>query len=130
MKFWMIFNLKNCFTIILVAILAPLYGQELNCTVQVNAEKVQTSEREVFKDMETAFAQFMSTRKWTNDNFQPQERINCNLIITINSMPSIGSFSASVQIQSARPIYNSNYESILFNFADRNWDFEYGKSVV
>ena len=103
-------------------------GQELNCTVQVNAEQVETSERQVFQDMETTFSQFMSTRKWTNDDFLAQERINCNLIITINSMPSIGSFQATVQVQSARPIYNSNYESILLNFADREWDFEYVQS--
>ncbi|MDH5475558.1 MAG: DUF4835 family protein [Cyclobacteriaceae bacterium] len=124
----MIFNLKNTLSVIALLFSILLYGQELNCKVQVNADQVQTSEREIFKDMETAFSQFMSTRQWTNDVVLPQERINCNLIITINSMPNIGNFSATVQIQSARPIYNSNYESIIFNFADREWDFEYVQS--
>lgn len=124
----MIFNYKNILTVAALLFSMSIYGQELNCNVQINAEQVQTSEREVFKDMETAFTQFMSTRKWTNEVVLPQERINCNLIITINSMPNIGSFSATVQIQSARPIYNSNYESIMFNFADREWDFEYVQS--
>lgn len=103
-------------------------AQELNCNVVVNADQVQTSERGVFKDMETALSQFMSTRKWTNDIFAPEERINCNMIITIDKMPSIGTFSATVQIQAARPIYNTNYESIIFNFADRDWQFEYVES--
>jgi len=100
-------------------------AQELNCNVVVNADQIQTSDRAVFKDMETALSQFMSTRTWTNDVFNPEERVNVNMIITIDKMPSIGTFSATVQIQAARPIYNTNYESIIFNFADRDWQFEY-----
>jgi hypothetical protein len=103
-------------------------GQELNCNVVVNADQIQTSERGVFKDMETSLSQFMSTRKWTSEVFAPEEKINCNMIITIDKMPSIGTFSATVQIQAARPIYNTNYESIIFNFADRDWQFEYVES--
>lgn len=104
-------------------------GQELNCNVIVNADQISTSDRQVFKDMEIAFAQFMNGRKWSGDKFQNQERIKCNLSITIDRMPSIGSFQATVQIQSARPIYNSNYESILLNFADRDWSFKYVQSL-
>lgn len=121
-------NFKRILLIIVSLSSVAAFSQELNCNVQINAEKVQTSERQIFIDMETAFAQFMSTRKWTKDVFLPQERINCNIIITINAMPTIGSFSATVQVQSARPIFNSNYESILLNFADREWDFEYVQS--
>ncbi len=44
-------------------------------------------------------------------------------------MPSIGTFSANAQITVARPIYNSNYETVLLNFADREWDFEYIESL-
>jgi hypothetical protein len=78
--------------------------------------------------METAFFQFLNNRRWTNDVFTNEERINCNLIITIESRPAVGNFTASVQIQSSRPIYNSNYESLIFNFADRDWSFEYTES--
>jgi hypothetical protein len=70
----------------------------------------------------------MSTTKWTNDVFQPAERIHCNINITIESMPSIGSFNATVHIQSARPVYNTNYETLMLNFADRDWQFEYTES--
>ena len=96
--------------------------------VTINADRVQTTERNIFREMEVSFAQFMNNTKWSNDNFQVQEKINCNLNITIESMPSIGSFNATVQVQSARPVYNSNYETILLNFADRDWQFEYTES--
>ena len=103
-------------------------GQELNCKVLVNADQIQTTERAVFKDMENAFAQFLNTRKWTDDVFNNEERIKCNILLNIDKMPSIGSFSATVQIQSARPVFNTNYEGIILNFADRDWQFEYVES--
>jgi hypothetical protein len=51
------------------------------------------------------------------------------MLITITKMPSIGSFTASVQVQSARPVYNTNYSSLVFNFADRDWEYEYIESL-
>jgi hypothetical protein len=44
-------------------------------------------------------------------------------------MPSIGNFEASAQITAARPVFGSNYETVLFNFADREWSFEYIESL-
>ena len=107
----------------------PVVAQELNCNVIVNVgPQVETTERRVFKDMETAFYQFMNGRRWTNDVFTNSEKINCNMIITIESRPTVGNFTASVQIQASRPIFNTNYEALLFNFADRDWQFEYTES--
>lgn len=107
----------------------PLVAQELNCQVVVNDEMAQTSDRQVFRDMEKAFARFMNDRKWTSNEYLPAERINCNLSITIESMPAVGFYNATVQIQSSRPIYSTNYSSLVFNFADRDWQFEYVEST-
>ncbi|MCB0490691.1 MAG: DUF4835 family protein [Cyclobacteriaceae bacterium] len=104
-------------------------AQELNFKVIVNAEQIQTTDRAVFKDMERAFANFLNTRKWTNDSYKNYEKINGTLFLNITKMPSIGNFTANAQITSARPIYNTNYESVLFNFADREWEFEYIESL-
>lgn len=119
-------------SLLLLAILfaaAPLAAQELSCSVTINSTKIQTSDRNVFRDMKTAFEQFMNTRKWTNDNYKPYEKIKCNMLIVINEMPSNGNFTATVQVQSARPVYNTNYSSLVFNFADREWEFEYIESL-
>lgn len=104
-------------------------AQELNFKVIVNAEQIQTTDRAVFKDMERAFANFLNTRKWTNDSYKNYEKINGTLFLNITKMPSIGNFTANAQITSARPVYNTNYESVLFNFADREWEFEYIESL-
>jgi hypothetical protein len=104
-------------------------AQEMNCIVTVNVgPKVQTTDRTVFKDMKNAFQLFMNTRKWTNDTYKINEKIACSILININEMPSIGIFKASVQIQSARPVYNTTYSSLLLNFGDRDWEFEYIES--
>jgi hypothetical protein len=108
---------------------SALHAQELNCTVNINATQIQISDRGIFSDMKQAIEQFMNTRKWTGDAYKQHEKINCNILITITKMPSIGNFNASVQIQSARPIYNSTYSSLVFNFADRDWEFEYIESL-
>jgi hypothetical protein len=126
-------SLKKCIRnlVVIILVLASFQGiaQELNSIVTINVgPKIQTTDRSVFRDMKNALQQFLNTRKWTNDAFQPHEKINCSLLININEMPSIGIFSASVQVQSARPIYNSNYTSLLLNFADRDWEFEYIES--
>jgi len=108
---------------------AAASAQELNCIVTINVgPKVQTTDRSVFDDMKNAFQIFLNTRKWTNDTYLQHEKINCSILININDMPAIGIFSASVQVQSARPVYNSNYNSLIFNFADRDWDFDYLES--
>ncbi|MEP0986542.1 DUF4835 family protein [Ekhidna sp.] len=104
------------------------FSQELNCRVIVNAQQIQTTERAIFTEMETEFAQFLNTTKWTNDEFQEEEVINCNLVITMTEMPSVGVFKASVQVLSSRPVYGTGYESVIMNFADRDWDFEYVQS--
>ncbi len=122
--------LKPCSLLLLLIVLAaPAFGQELNCKVTINADQIQTSDRGIFKDMERAIANFMNTRKWTNDTYKNHERINCSIFLNISRMPSIGSFSASAQVTVARPVYNSNYETVLLNFADREWEFEYIESL-
>lgn len=117
--------------ILLLLIVAPFAGraQELNCIVSINSSQVQTSDRGIFDDMKVAIEQFMNGRKWTGDSFKSHEKINCTLLITITKMPAIGNFTASVQVQSARPVFNSNYSSLIFNFADRDWEFEYIESL-
>jgi len=116
-----------CFLV--TGLASNVFAQELNCIVTINVgPKVQTTDRTVFTDMKNAFQQFLNTRKWTNDNYLQHEKINCSILININDMPAIGFFSASVQVQAARPVYNTNYNSLIFNFADRDWEFDYLES--
>jgi hypothetical protein len=121
--------LKYAIIILLFVFHYPSLAQELSCNVTINATQITTSDRGIFRDMEIAIEQFLNSRKWSNDAYKIHEKINCNMLITITKMPAIGSFSATVQIQAARPVYNTNYSSLIFNFADRDWEFEYIESL-
>ena len=78
--------------------------------------------------MQRNLTQFMNSRRWTDDSFDPNEKIVCNLYITITDMPSVGRFTATVQVQSSRPVYNTSYSSVLFNYIDKEWTFDYATS--
>lgn len=116
-------------TLFLVCLTRHGWAQELNCIVTINSTQITTSDRGIFRDMKTAIEQFMNSRKWSADSYKSYEKINCSMLITITKMPAIGNFSASVQIQAARPVFNTNYSSLIFNFADRDWEFEYIESL-
>jgi hypothetical protein len=119
---------KHLVVVLFIALPFSILAQDLNCDVTINADQIQTSDRRVFQDMETAIENFMNGRDWTPDEFKVEERIKCSISINLVSMPSIGTFTATVQIRSSRPVFNTNYESIVFNFADRDWNFDYIES--
>lgn len=105
-----------------------LTAQELNATVRINAQNVNLSEPRLLQEMETEFQNFLNNRPWTDDAYGPKERINCNFSINITGTPAVGRYEATVQVQSSRPVYGSGYETIMLNFADRDWSFEYIES--
>lgn len=105
-----------------------IQAQELNFTVIINSDRSRIQNTDIFNQMKTNFEQFLNGRSWTVDEFRQEERIKGNLLITINDVPQVGVYSATVQVQVLRPVYGTNYESLIFNFADRNWNFEYLES--
>jgi hypothetical protein len=103
-------------------------AQELNFTVIINSDRSRIQNTDIFNQMKTNFEQFLNGRSWTDDEFRPEERVKGNLLITINDVPQIGFYNATVQVQVVRPVFGTNYESLIFNYADRNWSFEYLES--
>jgi hypothetical protein len=96
-------------------------AQELNCTVQVVSPQVQDASAQlVFKNMQDAIYQFMNSTKWTNDNFDLKEKIECTIFINITGENSASDFNATMQVQSRRPVYKSSYNSTMMNYQDNN----------
>jgi len=109
-------------------LLQAAQAQELNFTVIINSDRSRIQNTDIFNQMKTNFEQFLNGRSWSNDEYRPEERIKGNLLITINDVPQIGFYNATVQVQVVRPVYGTNYESLILNYADRNWNFEYLES--
>lgn len=99
-------------------------AQELNCTVEVNADQIQNSSKEVFETLEQAIAEYVNTNKWTNAQFAVNEKIECRMFFTIKSYED-DKFTGDLQVQSMRPVYNSSYTTTVLNFKDTSIEFTY-----
>lgn len=99
-------------------------AQELNCTVQINSDQIQGTNKSVFNTLQKSISDFMNNRKWTELSFGNTERIECTLNIIIKKVDS-DVFTSEIQVQSRRPIFNSVYNSTLFNFRDQQFTFNY-----
>ena len=99
-------------------------AQELNCSVEINAEQTGQANLQVFKTLQNSIEEFMNNTNWTDGNYKQQERIDCSIIIIVSNLDS-DNFTASIQIQSARPVFNSTYNSTVLNYNDTQFDFQY-----
>jgi hypothetical protein len=103
-------------------------AQELRCNITIDATPLNTNqatEKALFDDLQKALNNFMNNQRWTQDEFGKGEQIECNLVITLTNSPAQNVFQATAQIQASRPVYNTNYESNLFSFVDRDFNFVY-----
>jgi hypothetical protein len=117
--------LKYSFLIILISGAEVIHSQELNCNVQVSAQKIQGSNRQVFESMQRDIYEFMNNTVWTNHVFSYAERIDCNILINLTDQYSADEFKGTIQVQLSRPIFNTTYNSTMLNFIDNNFQFRY-----
>lgn len=100
-------------------------AQELLCNISINSSQIQSSDKKIFRTLQTAIYEFVNNTKWTNTNIQSEEKIECSMLINISKRISNDEFEGTIQIQSTRPIYGTSYKSTLFNFIDNNFRFKY-----
>ena len=111
-----------CFLFLLTISFAQ--AQELNCTVKVSADQVGGTNTQIYKTLEKSLNDFVNKTQWTNKDFKPNERINCSMVIIVSAI-SADQFTASIQVQSSRQIFNSTYSSPVFNYNDKDFSFNY-----
>ena len=111
--------------IILLAVLG-IKAQELQVKVNVNHSQIQGTDASVFENLKQSIEQFMNERSWTDLQFRENERIQCNFNITVNKYQrDENRFECTALIQSNRAIYNSTYNSTLYNNRDANFNFDF-----
>lgn len=101
-------------------------AQELKANITVLSNQVSNNvNQNVFRTLQTALNNFLNTRKWTSDNFAPNERIDCNFLLQLQSTSDLNVYNASLTVQAARPVFNTTYLSPIINFKDDNIIFKY-----
>ncbi len=112
-------------SVIFSLLLISARGQELKCNVQVISSKVQGTNKQVFETLQNAVYEFMNNTVWTSHVYGTEERIECNLLFNILEQKSADEFVGTLQVQSRRPVYNTNYYTTMFNFVDNDIQFRY-----
>ena len=113
------------FVLILWGLASFSHAQELNCTVTVIAPQIGNVDASRFEALEDGIREFINGRRWTNDNFDFEERIECAIQITINEAIGTSVFKGSMQVQSSRPVYNSDYNTAVLLVNDGDIQFEW-----
>lgn len=115
------------FSILVLGFLSfVVHAQEFNATVTIDAEQSGQPNNQVFRTLSDQLTDFLNNTKWTNKEFKNQERIDCNFTLIIQSFEST-SFSGNLQVQSSRTVFNSTYDSPIYNYNDRQFSFEYSE---
>lgn len=107
-----------------VITLYSVKAQELNCNVIVGHDRVNVTNTQIFRTLQTALNDFMNGTRWSNQMFNQNEKINCDMFINVTAL-SGNTFTATLQIQASRPVFGSNYSTPIFNYNDKDFTFNY-----
>lgn len=120
--------MKKIILYIFVFLLTTIHlsSQELNCQITVVSQQIQgTQEKLIFEQLQKALTEFVNNNKWTQDNFEPIERIDCSMLINITQKNDNGDYEATIQVQARRPVYKSTYFTPTLNIMDENFHILY-----
>ena len=109
---------------LLIALPFVLKAQELNAVITVNSDQVGQTNQQIFKTLERSLNDFVNKTKWTNRTYTEVEKLNVRMFVTVTEYQN-NRFKASIQLQSSRPVFNTSYESPVFNYKDNQFNFEY-----
>ena len=110
--------------IILTLLISKTRGQELNAQLVVNADLVNQTNQQIFETLERSLNEFINSQSWTNLEFFPQEKITCSFVLNLTSY-NASKFEGTLQIQSQRTVFDSNYDSPIINYLDKDISFTY-----
>jgi len=116
---------KIVFLLILSLFVIRVESQELYCNVEVSSQQVQGSDRRIYETMKNAIYEFMNNQSWTNYNYKYNEKIECSILINVTERPSTDYFKCDMTLALRRPVFNSTYNTVLFNFIDKDIEIEY-----
>ena len=96
--------------------------------VNINHSQISGTDNSVFDNLQKTLEQFVNERQWTALQFQKNERIQCSLNITLAKyIRDENRFEGTAMIQANRPVFNSTYNSTLYNNKDNSFNFEFAE---
>ena len=116
--------MKKILFILLSLCAMQIAAQELRCTVTINSDKIEGSNKQVFATMKTAIEEYINQNRWTNMTFAEHEKIECSMLLVVNAVTD-NMYSCEMTLQSRRPVFGTTYTTPLLNFKDNTFNFTY-----
>jgi hypothetical protein len=133
--------MKQCFPLLCSLIFflctcASAQG-EIRWTLNMNTDQILQTDKQVFTALEKDLVTFLNNQVWTDDRFEPDERIEATLFFTISEQTTKSAkgdgaqvaipnaFKATVAIQSLRPVYATGEKTPVLNTLDKFVEFDY-----
>ena len=101
-----------------------IQAQELNCTVTINSDQIEGSNKQVYETLKTSIEEYMNHNKWTNMTYAEFEKIECSMLIIVKAVND-NLYYCEMTLQSRRPVYGTTYSTPLLNFNDPQFNFSY-----
>jgi hypothetical protein len=107
-------------------VLVTTNAQEIQARLSVLTSKISSQvDKKIFQTLQAGLINFINNRKWSNDTYQSNEKIQCNFLLNIDQELGNNVYKAKLTVQAARPVYNTTYDSPLINFIDDDIVFRY-----
>lgn len=117
---------KLFFVLTLLTSLVTQAQPDFNVQVKVTDNQIEITDRTIFRRLEQDIKTFILNQKWSTDKVLPNELFDLSIEIIPSAYdPTTGTTTAMATIQCRRPVYGTNYNSILLNFKDENFNFTY-----
>ncbi len=114
--------------LIFTSTIQSVSAQELNVKLNINHQSIGNTDVGVFENLKQTLEQFINERQWTELQFQENERIQCNFNLTVTKYDkSQNIIECTAIIQANRPVYNSQYNSTIYNNRDNNFNFQFAQ---
>jgi hypothetical protein len=102
-------------------------AQEFDCQISVSAPKMEGTDKRILETLQSALYEFLNNHKWSNYNFQMEERIECSILLTVNERLGSDEYKGTLNLVLRRPVLNTSYNTILLNHIDKEFQFRYSE---
>lgn len=101
-------------------------AQQIKCSVTLDKTNLNATNIDFIDQLGTQIETYINEYDWNPDiQFEEYEVIKMTMRIILLSVDSNNNFQANVLVSVSRPIYNTVSESVLINYLDNQWAFNF-----
>jgi retron-type reverse transcriptase len=116
--------MRKILLIIALVLVSWVSAQEINCTVTINSDMIEGTNKQVYETLKAGIEEYMNQNRWTNMTYADNEKIECSMLIVVKKVEG-EMYTCEMTLQSRRPVYGTTYMTPILNFKDGAFNFAY-----